>query len=410
MSWEDFVPAIQFALNTSYSSKINNTPFEELYGYKPKLPTIPGTVTAPSSFATERLLIYQKAKELLAQQQKDEEVKIGTEAVKDFKIGQNIYFSEKSFGVTNWSGPFPVIAIQPHRLQINLGTKTRWVPASRVISEEEHLNEGRTRDQETSPTSRRSQRIQNRSADQGMQTIHQIAAAQAINVLQAAEEQLKQTQEAAQSLIRAHQDQATALQLISEYQQADPSPLEARINLINPADYLPRPYLNEIAQKIYSSPLPAFETTTPEELSYWRSFEPTTRNTIITGDPLGIPEYRPALCTVVEAPTNPAEEDEPPLDEAPEPEAGTAPAPATRNETPSITDSGTGSDTKSGTTRTTATSSSKPKKTLDQKVKKLGKTMLSRISPARMSARFTTKGKENRVPPGPDSPSFSYSS
>ena len=38
LSWEDFLPALNFAHNKSFHSAIASTPFKTLYGYKPKIP------------------------------------------------------------------------------------------------------------------------------------------------------------------------------------------------------------------------------------------------------------------------------------------------------------------------------------------------------------------------------------
>ena len=36
LSWEDFLPALNLAYNTSYQSSVASTPFQLLYGYAPK--------------------------------------------------------------------------------------------------------------------------------------------------------------------------------------------------------------------------------------------------------------------------------------------------------------------------------------------------------------------------------------
>ena len=39
LSWEDFLPALNLAYNTSYQLSIVSSPFQLLYGYSPYLPT-----------------------------------------------------------------------------------------------------------------------------------------------------------------------------------------------------------------------------------------------------------------------------------------------------------------------------------------------------------------------------------
>ncbi len=41
LDWEQYLPALQFSYNTSYHSTIQTTPFELLYGMKPRTPSIP---------------------------------------------------------------------------------------------------------------------------------------------------------------------------------------------------------------------------------------------------------------------------------------------------------------------------------------------------------------------------------
>ena len=61
LSWEDFLPALIFAHNTSYQSYIASTPFETLYGYKPKIPMNNlEAITSRHTFSTERMLIFKK--------------------------------------------------------------------------------------------------------------------------------------------------------------------------------------------------------------------------------------------------------------------------------------------------------------------------------------------------------------
>ena len=58
LSWEDFLPALNFAHNTSYHSSITSTPFETLYGYKPRIPLSNlEAVTSPHSFSPENPFI-----------------------------------------------------------------------------------------------------------------------------------------------------------------------------------------------------------------------------------------------------------------------------------------------------------------------------------------------------------------
>jgi len=59
LDWEQYLPALQFSYNTSYHSTIATTPYELLYGMKPRTPSIPGQDIQRKfygeSFAGERL-------------------------------------------------------------------------------------------------------------------------------------------------------------------------------------------------------------------------------------------------------------------------------------------------------------------------------------------------------------------
>ena len=73
LSWEDFMPALQFAYNTSYQSSLASSPFELLYGYKPSLPKSSSEANSvPVTFAQERLHIFKNAKNLLIDERRQE--------------------------------------------------------------------------------------------------------------------------------------------------------------------------------------------------------------------------------------------------------------------------------------------------------------------------------------------------
>ena len=60
LSWEDFLPALNLAYNTSYQSSMASSPFQLLYGYTPILPTSNlEAATSASTFAQERFLTFK---------------------------------------------------------------------------------------------------------------------------------------------------------------------------------------------------------------------------------------------------------------------------------------------------------------------------------------------------------------
>jgi hypothetical protein len=68
LNWQDFLPALMLAYNTSYHSTIATTPFELLFGVKPRLPSLPAPEIERAhygeSFAAERLQILQHARKM----------------------------------------------------------------------------------------------------------------------------------------------------------------------------------------------------------------------------------------------------------------------------------------------------------------------------------------------------------
>jgi hypothetical protein len=41
LNWDEFLPALMLAYNTSYHSTIATTPFELIFGVRPRLPSLP---------------------------------------------------------------------------------------------------------------------------------------------------------------------------------------------------------------------------------------------------------------------------------------------------------------------------------------------------------------------------------
>ena len=102
LSWEDFFPALNFPHNTSYQSSIASTPFETLYGYKPKIPmSNQEAITLPHTFSTERMLLFKKAIEFtnsdVARMEAD-----SLPEIEDFRLQHAVMLSETSFGETKW--------------------------------------------------------------------------------------------------------------------------------------------------------------------------------------------------------------------------------------------------------------------------------------------------------------------
>jgi transposase InsO family protein len=82
LDWEHYLLALQFSYNTNYHSIISTTPFELLYGMKPRTPSIPGQNVQRKfygeTFAADLLQILQKARQIAKEnmEEKQKEYKI----------------------------------------------------------------------------------------------------------------------------------------------------------------------------------------------------------------------------------------------------------------------------------------------------------------------------------------------
>ena len=106
LDWEQYLPALQFSYNTSYHSTIATTPFELLYGMKPRTPSLPGQDIQRKfygeSFASERLQILQKAREIAKQNIEEKQKQYKFQHDKnakphDFSIGQQVWYAQTEF-------------------------------------------------------------------------------------------------------------------------------------------------------------------------------------------------------------------------------------------------------------------------------------------------------------------------
>ena len=67
------------------------------------------------------------------------------------------------------------------------------------------------------------------------------------------------------------------------------------INLINPITEPIWPYLKDIAMKLFTSESASFSALTPQEQDLWNSFDRQEIFFRLTGNPLGVPEFRENL-------------------------------------------------------------------------------------------------------------------
>jgi hypothetical protein len=103
LNWDEWLPALMLTYNTSYHSTIATTPFELLFGIKPRLPLLPAPDIErhpySETFDAEYLQMLQKACKLAQQAAADqgEKYKLSYDkklAAHKFSIGQKVWLSE----------------------------------------------------------------------------------------------------------------------------------------------------------------------------------------------------------------------------------------------------------------------------------------------------------------------------
>jgi hypothetical protein len=147
LNWQDFLPALMPAYNTSYHSTIATTPFELLFGVKPRLPSLPAPEIKRQhygeSFAAERLQILQQTRKLAhetaTEQGKKYKFNCNSKAAPHkFKIGQKIFLNDSTaLGKNsklspNWTGPYEIIDINDNKAKNKIKNKLKVVNIARI--------------------------------------------------------------------------------------------------------------------------------------------------------------------------------------------------------------------------------------------------------------------------------------
>ena len=308
LSWEDFLPALNFAHNTSYHSSITSTPFETLYGYKPRIPLSNlEAVTSPHSFSTERMKIFQKAIEFansdVARMAADSLPEIET-----FRLQQLVMLSEKSFGETKWTGPVKIVQIMSHKIRVQFSDgKVRWIKnlqRLRPLEDFSKQGEGYVLKSESANS------VQKVQSDPTTVINDQRPVSQCSPSEQIHRSLIRSTRTKARQFF---QDQQAEDQLINAIQTRQNQLIRGDQNqapLINLIDAGLRPYILDLSHRLCINQDLDFDPFTPQERHFWESLDPQERNTLLTGNPLALPEYRTQLCifhkTPSQAPAAPA--------------------------------------------------------------------------------------------------------
>jgi hypothetical protein len=282
MSWEDFIPALQFAYNTSYNTKLKEVPFKLLFGVNPN-PVQTTEKSASDNLVNLKLNLYLETKKAFTKAVQEE--KDARPNVNNFQVNQEIMFWENSFGTTTWKGPFKIIEVKPHKVRIELDyNKTRWLVNQRVRPMDEifqnkevsHLNSAFFQtDLDEQPS------------------LSDIQAIEA--VMQAEEHQLNQLIKRQAQKIMA--GKALLNQLINQAPLIKPSPINyPSIRSIKEEDAQTQAYIRGLATKVFTTSAQTSDVLTPPELQAWTKYPIQDLNDWLFGHPLLQPEWRSGLC------------------------------------------------------------------------------------------------------------------
>jgi hypothetical protein len=168
LNWEEFLPALMLAYNTSYHSTIATTPFELLFGIRPRLPSLPAPeiqrVQYGESFPAERLQLLQHARQVARQHAESQGIKYKSNfdtstAPHKFKVDQKVWLSDTTALGKNpkltpkWLGPYVIVDLNENNAKLQIKNKFKIVNCARlkpffevtqnnVCPEEMHLSQG----------------------------------------------------------------------------------------------------------------------------------------------------------------------------------------------------------------------------------------------------------------------------
>jgi hypothetical protein len=133
--WDEFLPALMLAYNTSYHSTIATTPFELLFGVRPRLPSLPAPEIQRQhygeSFPAERLQLLQHAHQVARQHAEHQGIKYKNNfdknaAPHNFKMDQKVWLSDTTALGKNpkltpkWLGAYKIVALNDNNAKIEI--------------------------------------------------------------------------------------------------------------------------------------------------------------------------------------------------------------------------------------------------------------------------------------------------
>jgi hypothetical protein len=135
LNWDKFLQALMLAYNTSYHYTTAMTPFELLFGIRPRLPSLPAPEIQcqhyGESFPAECLQLMQHAHQVARQTAENQGLKYKpsfdqTAVPHNFKIDQNVWLSDTTALGKNpkltpkWVGPYKIVHMNDNDAKLEL--------------------------------------------------------------------------------------------------------------------------------------------------------------------------------------------------------------------------------------------------------------------------------------------------
>jgi hypothetical protein len=193
LNWDKFLPALMLAYNTSYHSTIATTPFELLFGMRPRLPSPPAPEIQSQhygeSFPAERLQLLQHARQIAHKTAEQQGLKYRANfdqhaSPHKFKVDQKVWLSDTTALGKNpkltpkWLGPYKIIDLNENNAKIEIKpNKFKIINISKLKAFQEKNQHVFSR--QFTPSSRRSKslsrltpRFTSKANDQGPKKAH----------------------------------------------------------------------------------------------------------------------------------------------------------------------------------------------------------------------------------------------
>jgi hypothetical protein len=135
LNWDEFLPALMLAYDTSYHSTTATTPFELLFGVKPRLPSLPAPEIQQQhygeSFPAERLQLQQHARQAARKNAEQQGLKYKLSfdqiaALHKFKANQKVWLSDTTALSKNpkltpkWVRPYKIFDINDNNGKLEI--------------------------------------------------------------------------------------------------------------------------------------------------------------------------------------------------------------------------------------------------------------------------------------------------